>query len=180
MVALLLLTGLANLLYDAGVPAVANPARMPPLTDPFPPVAPSATLHVLQVPATTNESTTLTLLSIQGLANRDRPELYLDFHNETGNASSMLSFLVSRYGVTTDPVTLDWVYAHYLPALNGLVVFDPARPESVNVVTMMAAIRGAAIAGPDTAAPLPRGKPRTWPSKSLSTPAMPGKTSFWR
>ena len=152
VVALLLTTGFANLVYDAGVPTSASAARMPPLTDPFPLVAPSPTLHVLEVPAATNVSTQLTLLSIQGFANRNRPELYLDFDNETGNASSMLAFLTSHYGVTTDLVTLGWVYQHYLPALDGLVIFDPARPESVNVVTMMAAIRDAAIAGPDTAA----------------------------
>lgn len=152
VVALLLTTGLANLLYDAGVPTSANPTRISPLTDPFPFVAPSPTLHVLEVPAATNESTRLTLLSIQGLANRNRAELYLDFNNETGNASSMLSFLATRYGVVTDLVSLDWVYQHYLPSLDGLVVFDPAHPESVNIVTMMAGIRDAAIAGPDTAA----------------------------
>ena len=152
MVALLLVTGLANLLYDAGVPTEASSARMSPLADPFPLVAPSGSLHVLQVPATTNVSTRLTLLSIQGLVNRDRTELYLDFDNETGNASSMLSFLRSRYDVSTDQVSRDRVYAQYFPRASGLVVFDPARPESVNVVTMMAGIRNAAIAGPDTAA----------------------------
>ncbi len=152
VVALLLMTGLANLLYDAGVPAAASPVRMAPGADPFPIAAPSPALHVLEVPPTANESTRLTLLSIQGLANRGHADLYLDFSNETTNASSMLSFLSFRYGVTTDPVTLDWVYAHYLPPLDGLVVFDPQRPESVNIVTMMAGIQDAAIAGPDTAA----------------------------
>ncbi len=154
MVALLLTTGFANLLYDAGVPGAGDTARMPPLADPFPLAAPSATLHVLAVPHTANESTRLTLLSIEGLANRARAELYLDFNNETGNASSMLSFLEARYGVTPDPVSLDWVYQHYLPTVSGLVVFDPARPESVNLVTVMAGIRDAVIAGPDTAANL--------------------------
>jgi hypothetical protein len=111
-------------------------------------------LHVLPVPLTTNDSTRLTLLSIQGLVNRGGAQLYLDDDNETGNASSMLSFLVSHYGVSYDVVTLDWVYSHYLPPLNGLVITDPSRPESVNIATMIAALEGAAIAGPDTAASL--------------------------
>ncbi len=149
--ALLLTTGVANLLWAVGVPASANGARMSPETDPFPVVAPSALLHVLPVPGTTNTSTRLTLLSIQGFANRVRADLYLDVDNETGNASSMLSFLGARYGVAYDVVSLDWVYAHYLPALKGLVVVDPSRPESVNIATMVASLEDAAIAGPDTA-----------------------------
>ncbi len=157
MVALLLTVGIANLLWNAGVPSAANPVRLSPQTDPFPVIPASTLLHVLPVPSTTNESTRLTLLSIQGLANRGGAQLYLDSDNETRDASSMLSFLVSHYGLSYDVVTLGWVYSHYLPSLAGLVITDPSRPESVNIATMVAALRGAAIAGPDTAASLGRG-----------------------
>ena len=156
MVALLLTVAFANLLWNAGVPATANAARLSTQTDPFPLIPPSASLHVLPVPSTTNESTRLTLLSIQGLVNRGGVTLYLDSDNETGDPSSMLSFLVARYGLSYDVVTLGWVYAHYRPSLNGLVIIDPSRPESVNIATMMAALQDAAIAGPDTAASLER------------------------
>ncbi len=154
MVALLLTVGIANLLWDAGVPSAASPDRLSPGTDPFPVIPPSPTLHVLPVPSTTNASTRLTLLSIQGLANREGAQLYLDVDNETGNASSMLSFLVAHYGVSIDLVTQDWVYAHYLPSRSGIVIVDPARPESVNIATMVASLQDAVIAAPDTAASL--------------------------
>ncbi|HYM40424.1 MAG TPA: hypothetical protein VEY12_09865 [Thermoplasmata archaeon] len=151
VVALLITVAVANLLWAAGVPSAAIPARLSPNTDPFPILPASSALHVLPVPASTNESTRLTLLSIQGLVNRASAQLYLDFDNETGNASSMLSFLVAHYGVSYDVVTQDWVYAHYLPSVRGFAVVDPSRPESVNIGTMVASLQDAVLAAPDTA-----------------------------
>lgn len=156
MAALLVSVAAANLLWAAGVPTSSNSVRLSPQTDPFPVIQPSSHIHVLPVPASTNESTWLTLLSIEGLANRDRAQLYLDSDNEIGNASSMLAFLSSRYGVSYDAVTLDWVYSQYLPSLSGIIVADPARPESVNIATMVASLQDAVIAGPDTAPSLGR------------------------
>lgn len=148
---LLLTTGVANLWWDVGIPAAANVSRLAPGADPFPTIPAHPVLHVLQVPWTTNASTRLGLLSIQGLANRGGAELYLDVDNETGNASSMLTFLADHYGAHYDVVNLSWVYAHYLPAARGIIVTDPARPESVNVGTMLAGLQDAVLAGPDTA-----------------------------
>lgn len=154
VVAILVTVGAANLLWSAGVPSTSNPARMPPTTDPFPVLPAAAHLYVVPIPPTANTSEQLTLLSLQGLVNRNRAELYLDFSNESGNATSMLTFLTQRYGVSYDVVTPDWAFARYLPGLAGIVVYDPSRPESVNIVTMMAALEDAVIAGPDTAAVL--------------------------
>ncbi len=149
--ALLVTTGGANLLWDWGVPSSSNPVRLAPTADPFPLIPQTPVLHVLRVPATTNLSTRLTLASIQGLVNRDGAQLYLDVDNETGNASSMLSFLAAHYGAAYDQVDLAWVYEHYLTTLRGLIVTDPSRPESVNIATMLASLDDAAIATPDTA-----------------------------
>lgn len=149
--ALLLTTGVANLLWTVGVPTSSNPNRLAPDAEPFPLIPTAPRLHVLPVPPSTNASTLLTLTSIQGLVNRNGAQLYLDTQNETGNASSMLSFLVAHYGVTYDVVDADWAYAHYLPSLRGIIVTDPSRPESINVGTMLAALDDAVLAGPDTA-----------------------------
>ncbi len=151
---LLVTVGVANLFWSAGVPSTSNPARLNPSVDPFPVFPAAPLLHVLPVPSTANTSEQLTLLSLQGLVNRNRAELYLDFSNETGNVSSILMFLTRHYGVPYDVVTLTWVYEHYLPARAGIVVYDPSRPESVNIVTMMASLQNAVIAGPDTASAL--------------------------
>ncbi len=152
--ALLVTTGVANLLWDLGVPSASNPARLDPAVDPFPLIAPSALLHVLPVPWTTNASTRLALTSLQGLVNRGGAQLYLDEDNETGNASSLLSFVVSRYGISYDVVDAAWAFAHYRSAVQGLIVTDPARPESVNIGTMLAAEDDALVTGPDWAATL--------------------------
>ncbi len=149
--ALLLTAGAANLFWDLGVPSTSNPSRLAPDVDPFPAIPPSSLLHVLPVPWTTNASTRLALTSIQGLVNRGGAQLYLDTDNETGNASSLLSFLVARYGVSVDVVDTAWVYAHYRPELRGLIVTDPARPESVNIGTMLASQQDAVLTGPDDA-----------------------------
>ena len=154
--ALLLTVAVANLLWDAGVPSTSNPARLSPSVDPFPLSVVSPHLYVLPVPYSTNQSTWLTLLSIQGLANRNRPALYFDVDNETSNASSMLSFLVAHYGVSFDVVTMDWVYSQYLPTSDGVVVVDPSRPESLNVGTMVASLENAVLVGPETAPLLER------------------------
>ncbi len=154
MAALLLTTGVGNLLWDLGLPSAANSTRLAPNVDPFPTIPASGTLHVLPVPWTTNASTRLVLTSLQGLVNRGGAQLYLDVDNETGNASSMLTFLASHYGVHYDVVDEAWVFSHYLPAVRGLVVTDPSRPESVNIGTMLASLDDAIVTGPDVAATL--------------------------
>lgn len=142
---------MANLLWTVGVPTISSPVRLDPQADPFPVIAAEPVLHVLPVPWTTNASTRLALVSLQGLVNRGGAQLFLDVDNETGNASSMLSFLVSHYGAHYDVVDLSWVYAHYLPSARGLVVTDPSRPESVNVGTVLAGLEDAVLTGPDLA-----------------------------
>ena len=143
--ALLLATGVANLWGDLGVPSSSSPARLSPSADPFPVLPAAPILHVLPVPWTTNASAELTLTSLQGLVNRNGAQLYLDVDNETGNASSMLTFLASRYGVTYDVVDLAWVYAHYLSSVRGIIVTDPAR--QLTKTTTSAASTTARVSG---------------------------------
>ena len=154
MAVLLLATGLANALWDVGVPAASSPARLAPAADPFPLIPAASVLHVLPVPRTANASMRLALVSLQGLVNRGGAQLYLDVDNETGNASSLLSFLVSRYDVHVDVVDTAWVFAHYVSGARGLIVTDPTRPESVNVGTVLASLDDAILAGPDVAGTL--------------------------
>ncbi len=150
--ALLLATGVGNVWWDLGVPSSSNPARLSPTADPFPVLPAAPVLHVLPVPWTTNASAQLALTSLQGLVNRGGAQLYLDEDNETGNASSMLTFLASRYGVTYDVVTAAWAYAQYRPLIRGIIVTDPSRPESVNIGTMLASLDDAVLADPAMAA----------------------------
>ena len=124
--------------------------------NPFPVFPSASALDVIFVPLSTNASTRLTLASIQGLVNRDGAEIYLDERSELGNASSLLTFLLSHYGLSQSSRDIPAALARYLPRLQGIAVYDPSRPESINIVTMYAALHRAAIAGPDNAASLNR------------------------
>lgn len=153
--ALLLLTPMLYAVWWPGSPAVDTQARFPGIASPFPALgSPGPVLHVVLVPPDANTSTRLTLASLEGLVNRRQVALYLDAENESGDPTSILTFVRRYYGVSTEAMTVDEAYAAYLPSVAGLVVFDPSRPESVNVVTTYAAIHEAAIVGPDTAASL--------------------------
>ncbi|HEY5604918.1 MAG TPA: hypothetical protein VIL45_00170 [Thermoplasmata archaeon] len=154
LAALVVLVLASNVLWPGAPSQAPDAARMPPGESPFPFLRMGPELHVVALDPSANLSTRLLLASLQGLANRARVELYLDTDGEIGNASSMLAFLVSKYNVTFDVLTTDAAIARYMPNTTGLVVYDPSRPESVNVATMKAAQQGAALVGPDLAAPL--------------------------
>ena len=151
MIALVLATPTLYVLWWTAPVSMVPQARFDPSLSPFPLFPAGPLLHVVRVDPIVNESTHLTLLSLQGIVNRAGVELYLDFDNETADPTSILSFLRSRYSVATDLVSVDWVLDRYLGRAEGLVVYDPRRPESVNIATTFAGIRDAVIAGPDTA-----------------------------
>jgi len=151
MIALVLATPALYVLWWTAPVSTVPQARFDPSLSPFPVFPAGPILHVVSVPPDVNESTRLTLLSLQGIVNRAGVEIYLDFGNESADPSSILSFLRTRYSVATDAVSIDWLLDHYLGRADGLVVYDPRRPESVNIATTYAGIHDAVIAGPDTA-----------------------------
>ncbi|MFQ5838142.1 MAG: hypothetical protein ACE5HJ_05100 [Thermoplasmata archaeon] len=171
VVGLILVAASANALWGRPGPTVSGQERLPPNESPFPTFNLGTTLHVVRVTQDVNYSTVLTLLSLQGLVNRDRVELYLDFQNETSDSTSMLTTISRRYGVTYDVVDVNWTLGRYLQEAKGLVAYDPRRPESINIATMYAAINGAAIVGPDT---------RDFYSRALGLPVLLDySTSGW-
>ncbi len=145
---LLVMVAVVSLLWNEPLLPVDEQGRMPVTENPFPVFPLNETLHVVSVGENVSYSTRLTLLSIQGIVNRDLVQLYLDTENETSNDTSMLNFISSRYGIAYDVVDIDWTLERYLREARGLYVFDPGRPESVNIGTMYAALQGLVIAGP--------------------------------
>ncbi len=141
----------SNVLWPGAPPATGDQPRWPSASSPFPVLPAGSNLHVIPVGPSTNLSTRLLLASLQGLASRTGAHLYLDLHDEATNASSMLSFLVSKYSLTFDIMTIDAAISAFLPNAAGIAVYDPARPESMNVATMKAAQQGAVLVGPDLA-----------------------------
>lgn len=147
--ALIVFVVVANLLWpNAPAPETAQP-RMPPSVNPFPIFRMGPTLHSIALPTNANLSTRLLMTSLQGLVNRNQTELYLDVDQVAGNTSRMLSYLGPRYGVRSDVMSIEGAIAAYSSRARGLVVYDPTRPESVNICTIMSAQRDAILVGPD-------------------------------
>ncbi|HYY48638.1 MAG TPA: hypothetical protein VFA17_08135 [Thermoplasmata archaeon] len=108
-------------------------------------------LHVVGLDAASNLSTRLLWASLQGLVNRVQVELYVDFGGDPANRSATLADWEERYAIAYDNLSADAALARYAPRWNGTIVYDPSRPESINIGTMLAAQRGALLVGPDLA-----------------------------
>src|SRR5437867_12243388 len=101
--------------------------------------------------ATANLSMRLLMTSLQGLANRASVELYLDVPGVAGNTSRMLTYLASRYNLTYDVMSAQSAMDAYVRVAAGLIVYDPTRPESIDIGTVMSAQQHAVLVGPDLA-----------------------------
>src|SRR2546425_5589292 len=152
LAALLISVVLANVLWPgAPSPAVAEP-RMPPSQSPFPRFPLGPTLHAAKIDADANLSMRLLMTSLEGIVNRVAVELYLDVPaGVAGNTSQILSYLAARYNVTYDVISAQAAIDAYVRRAAGVVVYDPSRPESIDVGTLLAAQQNAVLAGPDLA-----------------------------
>src|SRR2546426_7391537 len=149
--ALLVSVVAANMLWPGPVSPTAAAPRMPPTQNPFPTFPMGPTLHAVRIDGNANLSMRLLTASLQGLVNRASVELYLDVPGVAGNTSQMLSYLVSRYNMTHDIMSAQAVIDTYVRVAAGLIVYDPSRPESVDIGTVMAAQQHAVLVGPDLA-----------------------------
>src|SRR5205809_478004 len=96
-----------------------------------------------------NLSTQLLMTSLQGIVNHEQVELYLGGPKVAGNTSRTLSFLSSRYNVSSAPMTLVGAIDAYANRSNGIAVFDSTRPESIDITTMIAAQQNEILVGSD-------------------------------
>ena len=142
----------ANLLWPTESMGSAGQPRLPPGVSPFPQFTMGPTLHAVTVDPNANLSLRVLLTSLQGLVNRAGVELYLNVPGVAGNTSAMLSYLATRFNVTHDDVSAQAAIDAYARRASSLVVFDPSRPESIDIGTMIAAQHDALLVGPDLAA----------------------------
>src|SRR6266705_5046616 len=152
--ALLVSVVAANVLWPGPVSPTAAAPRMPPAQSPFPTFPMGTRLHAVKIDANANLSMRLLMTSLQGLVNRASVELYLDVPGVAGNTSQMLTYLASRYNVTYDVLSAQSALDAYVRVATGLIVYDPTRPESIDIGTVMAAQRHAVIVSPDLASRL--------------------------
>src|SRR5256886_1544694 len=151
---LIILVILANLLWPGPPAPPAAQSRMPPTQSPFPTSPMGPTLHAVRIDANSNLSMRLLMTSLQGLVNRASVELYLDVPGVAGNTSRMLTYLASRYNLTYDVMSAQSATDAYVRVAAGLIVYDPTRPESIDIGTVMAAQKHAVLVGPDLAGSL--------------------------
>src|SRR5207245_3929145 len=149
--ALLVSVVAANVLWPGPVSPTAAPPRMPPTQSPYLTFPLSSTLHAVRIDENANLSMRLLMTSLQGLVNRASVELYPDVPGVAGNTSRMLTYLASRYNLTYDVMSAQSAMDAYVRVAAGLIVYDPTRPESIDLATVIAAQQHAVLVGPDLA-----------------------------
>ena len=95
-----------------------------------------------------------TLLSLQGLLNRDGPRLLLTPPGDWGERHWRLWY--KEYGLFPLGVEASEMVARHRDRVTGFVVFDPEVPESINVAMTLAGLSDRLVAAPPMIAELER------------------------
>ncbi len=108
-------------------------------------------IHVLPLPAgndTSSEGLRLILLSLQGLVNRDQPKIFLQ---NLSNQDFLLHYYNTKnYYTARYNYTDAWqLISRFKSAPKGLVVFDPAKPYTINIATDVAGVEDLLITSPE-------------------------------
>ena len=97
----------------------------------------------------------LSVTTLAGLINRGRPRVYLLSNNDAGSLfNALLADVPHEYVKTGKLDTLDAMLTTYRDVVRGMVIYDPAMLDSVNVATTMAGLRDAIVVSPQQAAVL--------------------------
>ena len=87
------------------------------------------------------------LVTLQGLVNREQPGIYLYWGTDSTN-QQWLDIMRVPHRITTKP----WEFLdRYRSRVRGAIVYDPNLPDTINVATTMAGLRGCVIATADLA-----------------------------
>ena len=97
----------------------------------------------------------LSVTTLAGLINRGQPSVYLLSNNDAESLFNALLAHVPHEYVSTDSVdTLEAILKTYRDMVRGMIIYDPAMLDSVNVATTMAGLRDAIVVSPQRAAAL--------------------------
>jgi hypothetical protein len=151
LAALFSLVVVTNLLWPGPAPEDGKQSRMPPTQSPFPVFSMAPVLHVVSPLDGMNESTRLLMTSLQGFVNREQVELYLDVDGVADHLTETMASWQERYGLSYDYVAPQQALDLYASRANGMIVYDPSRPESINIGTIIAGQMGGLLVGPDLA-----------------------------
>lgn len=89
----------------------------------------------------------LLMATLQGIVNRAEPRIYLLENKEEGKFT-WLNDLNVTYKVRDDYWQIVQTYKN---EINGIIIYDPKVPDSINVATTLAGLKGAVVAGPELA-----------------------------
>ncbi|MFH0756324.1 MAG: T9SS type A sorting domain-containing protein [Bacteroidota bacterium] len=94
----------------------------------------------------------LTIVSMQGLVNRNKPRIYLDWKDKFGNQQFWQNILNEHIEIV--PFEMDglsimnFIFRHYADRFAGAVIYDPDVPETINLATMIAGLENRVILAP--------------------------------
>jgi GxGYxY sequence motif in domain of unknown function N-terminal/GxGYxYP putative glycoside hydrolase C-terminal domain len=107
-------------------------------------------LNIINLNGLSPEMHTL-FVTLQGLINRTQPRIYVHEGDEKEGTNFWLDKLNVPYINVADPFSL---IAKYRSEIAGTVVYDPTVPDTINLATTIAGIKGGIVASPGLAAML--------------------------
>ena len=99
-----------------------------------------------------DEATRLLALSLQGIVNREKPQIYVLWESKDsfGNPSEeWLKYYKSKGWITYTNISLLSAIKKYANKINGFVVYDPNFRHTINIATTIAGLNDTLIAHPD-------------------------------
>lgn len=92
----------------------------------------------------------LTLVGVQGIINRSKPRIYLNFTRASDNWIPTLEEHVGVVRLDFDHLSaLNFLLERYGSRFTGAVIYDPEVPETINLATMIAGLEDRIILAPE-------------------------------
>ncbi|MDD1743182.1 MAG: hypothetical protein LUO85_00995, partial [Methanomassiliicoccales archaeon] len=103
----------------------------------------------VEIPSGTAQGMMMTLSSLQGLVNRGGAQIFLN-ESGTSNTSFLLQFIKGRYPVSFSSISTVSFLHNFSSFASGLVIYEPSRPETVTVATVMAGLEDCIMVEPSS------------------------------
>ncbi|WP_231597443.1 GxGYxYP domain-containing protein [Bacillus sp. SA1-12] len=84
------------------------------------------------------------LATLQGIVNKEKPRIYV----QQNEADPWLNDLQVPYKLHDDAMV---VFRAYMDEIEGIIIYDPEVPDSINVATTLAGLKNAVVASPELA-----------------------------
>jgi len=101
----------------------------------------------VEISPETSQGMMLALVSLQGLVNREGAQIFLNTSG-TDNTSFLLPLIQGKYHVNFTAISVAEFLHNFSSFATGLIVYDPARPETTTVATVMAGLEDCIMVEP--------------------------------